>query len=316
MKQKRLLCCCLALALLAGVPPLALAADPQDVIQITSEIAVPEPVPETPTEDIPDAQEPSDEAPPAEDAGADTGPEAVTEPEPAAPDVAEEPEPDEGTDPSEAPGGPEEQPEAPAGDEALPEVEEEAIPEEEPAAIRVTVPDAGKVIVNPHNMRVSLDGAESTDQIVSAPMPIVNYSSVPVSVAASSVGITPSGSRAVFSAEPPGSDTPDKEIFLYLEFQESPDGSAHVDWDGWFHDAPNQLPVLFEESFKESVLTLPAGDPEPAYGVFRLFGAAAGSPLEMWTAEDTIHVTVAFTFTPVEPTGSEQGFPDSPAVLN
>lgn len=158
--------------------------------------------------------------------------------------------------------------------------------------ITVEVPESGWVVVNPYGMEVQRDGIVSTDQIVSPVMVMENRSAVPVRVDACAVGTTPEGSEAVFVPVPPLPDAQAKEVFLFLEFQPFL-GSSTV-WNGLFMDTPNQLPVTGVE--KQGVITLEAG----GRGALQVSGAAAAAPAAPWTAADTVHVTVSFTFSPAD----------------
>ena len=293
MRTKRLLCVCAALALLLSVP--ARAAESPDVPETpeTWEETTVDPVPEETTDD-------SEEVPEIPEV-----PEVPPETE-EPPEVTEDPEdPPEEDDPLESPedeAPPEEDdPEIPEEDGEAEEAEE---PEDEPApqedeapVIHVEVPDTGRIVVNPYGLEVNMDGMISTDQIVSAPMPIVSYSSVPVAVVASVTGHTSPGSDAVFvPSQPRGSA---KELFLFAEFQPALDEYGSAFWSGQYTGAPNQLVVTAGGSPAMQVLELAAGDVVPSYGAFHLFGTASGSPERMWSAEDAIQVTLTFTFVPL-----------------
>ena len=296
MRTKRLLCVCAALALLLSVP--AHAAEAPDVPETPEPWEEPtvDPVPEDTTDDpeeVPEIPEVPEVPPETEEP----------------PEVPEDPE-----DPPEDPEAPPEEDEPPAEDEELPEesespeevgeAEEAEEPEDEPApqedeapVIHVEVPDTGRVVVNPYHLEVNMDGVSSTDQIVSAPMPIVSYSSVPVAVTASVTGHTSPGSGAVFVSSQPRSSA--KELFLFAEFQPAFDAYGSAFWSGQYTGASNQLVVTAGGSPAAQVLELAAGDVVPSYGAFRLFGSASGSPERMWSAEDAIHVTLTFTFVPL-----------------
>lgn len=258
--------------------------------------------------EAPDAPEPPEawEAPPVDPASPAEDPAATPEvPEiPAVPEIPDTPEappddPDFADAPLETPEDPE-NPEAPEDADA-PEnfdgmEDEPALAEPEPPVIHVTVPDTGRIIVNPYRLEVKLDGIASTEQVVGVPMPIVSTSSVPVAVLASVTGYTAPDSDVVFTVAPPQPDAWAKELFLYAEFQPAYDeyGSGAY-WTG----AYNQLTVTPEGTPAAQVMELAAGDEAPSCGAFRLFGSAAVTPDNPWCAEDAIQVTVAFTFLPL-----------------
>ena len=292
MRTKRLLCVCAAFALLLSVPARAAEApDIPEALEVWEEPStdsVPE-VPEEPPDDSEEVPEISDipEVPPE------------TEETPEIPENP--PEEDEPLEAQDDEAHPEENDsEAPEEDGEAGETEDEPAPQEdEPPVIHVELPDAGRVVVNPYHLEVNMDGVSSTDQIVSAPMPIVSYSSVPVAVTASVTGRTAPGSDAVFVQTPPRNDAWAKELFLFAEFQPAFDAYGSAFWSGQYTGASNQLVVTAGGSPAAQVLELAAGDMVPSYGAFRLFGSASGSPERMWSTEDTIQVTLTFTFVPL-----------------
>lgn len=218
--------------------------------------------------------------------------------------------------PEETPG--EEEPPSPAPEETqVPEPEETQVPKPEPALdpaptttipgvvavpedpaffseeriVSVSVPDSGWVVVNPYHLEIDRGGEVSTEAIVSPVMTMENRGTVDVEVTACAVGTAPAGSEAVFVSAPPEADEPEKAVFLFLEFQNDRDA-----WRGRFSDGANQLLVTENGESKTDLLTLEAG----REGYFKLFGGAAESPVDVWTAEDVIKVSVAFTFTLAE----------------
>lgn len=289
MRTKRLLCVCAALVLLLAVP--ARAAEDTDITEGTTEISEQEvpldPAPVTPEET--ETPEVPGETP--------ENPETPEVPEnPEDPEVPETPElPEDQEDPE----APPEEAEPPADEGPAEEAPAEAdgpAPQAEPV-INVVLPTSARVVVNPYGLAVNVDGVSSTDQIVSAATPIVSYSSVPVAVLASAVGLPDPGSEAVFVSAPPSEGAWGKELFLFAEFQNALDQYGSAFWSGTYTGAPNQLPVTGGAPMQ--VLTLAEGDVTPSYGAFRLFGAAATAPANPWSAEDTINVTLTFTFVPL-----------------
>ena len=216
--------------------------------------------------------------------------------EPEVPETPEAPVTPPGEDPTQPPAWilpPEETPSVPA----LPP--ESPIAEEEPPVIEVLVPSSGQVIINPYCLPVELDGQTSTDQIVSAPLILQNFSTVPVSVSASVTGTVPPGSGVSFAAAPPVPDSPVKEIFLYAEFHAVPEPAFQPSWSGLYSDSTNQLMVGFQSAAKTDVLRLEAGGTACSFGAMRLFGSAAVSPMVPWQAGDDIQATFVFSFTPI-----------------
>lgn len=173
---------------------------------------------------------------------------------------------------------------------------EDALLAEEPAVLHVTVPQSGRIVINPYNLPVELSDGTSTDQIAGEVLPIVNNSEFPVQVSASVVGQVSEESSLTYVNQPPLADSTQKEIFLYAEFQQG-DGL----WLDGYEGAANQMLVSQQISGPQDVLTLPSG---PSEGVFRLFGAVTKFPDEPWDAVDEITVTVMFTFTALEEDGN------------
>lgn len=287
MKQNKQFCVLLAIVTLLAASPCAFAVSDEGEAEIIDETTVPETLPTL------ESTEPEPELP------------TVSEPDPE-PLPNSEPLPDSKPLPSEPESGIEnEEPlPSPAPDDTwlapLPAPEQPAIfekqlfQEEDPLVIRVSVPNTGRIIVNPYGLETSLGQENSTEQIISPTLPITNYSNTAVSVSACAVGRASPEVR--FVDAPPTLESQVKEVFLYLEFQSSPDGSANVAWENAFRDAPNQLAVTASETAKDDVLTLDAGNEMPTYGMFRLFGSTS-APLEnMWTTQDQVDLTVSFTF--------------------
>lgn len=215
--------------------------------------------------------------------------------------------PGEGEEPA-GPQSPEEDEETP--DEQAPEEEtpapedEEPDSQAEPRVIDVVVPPSGQVVINPYNMKVATTYGESTEQIIHEPQVMISGSGFPVQVTARVVGFLSPESAARFVSAPPVNDAVDKEIFMYMEFQNDP-----MLWSGSFGDWPNQILVTDLGLEKESVMMLDAF----GAGYFRLFGAMTGFPDVMWDEVDAPDVTVAFTFAPLEtePAASpEQALPE------
>lgn len=162
-------------------------------------------------------------------------------------------------------------------------------PKEEEPIIRVTVPNSGRVLLNPYRLKTALDGKASTEQVLSRTYRMKNESEIPVTVWAQAVGIVPPGSEAVFTLEPPRSDSEEKEAFLFAEFQPADE----EEWLGTYSKERNQLLISEEKGNKKPVLTLPA----KSEGIYRLFGSTSVPSSRMWTEQDTVNVTIAFSFT-------------------
>lgn len=294
MKSKKLISTILALllALQCIVPAFASEADtPPEAGEAAEEVQ-----PETPPED-PVPQEPEETQPPeeAQDPGEAQGPEDAQPPD------AVQDQPEDGPDPEDIPDAAED----PLGPDAAEDpVDPDAVPLED--LIDVLVPSSGQMILNPYRLPVDLEGGETTDQIVHSCQTLINQSGFPVTVNVSVTGTIPAESEAAFVSEPPSPDAPDKEVFLYAEFQPDPDW-----WEGSYYDLSNQLLVSEEGTEREDVLTLDA----QGEGYFRLFGEMSEAPEEPWSKTDTFGAVLTFTFTPVyaEPAQAEE--PEVPEEL-
>lgn len=255
-----------------------------------------------PTDDIPFADSP-------EASGGTEGPdEADSSAEPDAPDVIlpsdplpEPGEPDSpifdgGADPDqEQPSDDESESgedsnnsEIPFEPEELPEAQSDELP-----VIEVTVPKNGHIIINPYGLAVDGEGEDSAEQIVSRPQQITNYSEVPVTVWASAKGTIADESSAVYVTEPPEEAGPDKEIFLYAEFQ--PDESS---WQESYTESENQILITEHPTDPQPVLELSEDGEPDSEGFFRLFGELTTYPEDPWCEEDALEVVLTFTFLP------------------
>lgn len=165
-------------------------------------------------------------------------------------------------------------------------------PAQDTGLINVIVPSSGQIVINPYCLAVEADGRETREQLIHTPQALVNLSDFPVIVNAAVTGTRPAGSEAVFVPSPPFPDAPDKEVFLYAEFQNRPDW-----WTGSYSALPNQLVVSEWGGFQENVLTLDA----QGEGWFRLFGELSTAPVEPWGEEDVFGAVLTFTFAPLYP---------------
>lgn len=168
--------------------------------------------------------------------------------------------------------------------------------------IDVVVPTTGEIVLNPYRLEVEeCDG--STAQIIHQPQPLSNQSAFPVEVNVSIVGTVAEGSEAAFVYGTPRRG--EKEVFLYAEFQNDPDG-----WLETYTGAPNQLIAAEERSDSEYVLTLEA----EGEGYFRLSGAMAEGIA--WEDTDTFGAVLVFTFSTVpEEEAMYAESPDAGAVF-
>lgn len=157
--------------------------------------------------------------------------------------------------------------------------------------VEVTVPQTGRIILNPYGLPTEIDGETTREQIASETMPILNNGDTPVIVSARAAGRISEQSSMVYVTAPPTADTLEKEIFLYAEFQQ--EGGA---WSGSYSGEGNQILITERTSEVQEVLTLDAA----SQGMFRMFGSTAVFPVDPWCTDDSVSVTFTFTFAPVE----------------
>ncbi len=151
--------------------------------------------------------------------------------------------------------------------------------------IDVVVPAVGEVMLNPYGLAVETAWGTNREQVQHQPQPLTNNSNFPVIVTATATGAL--AGDAWFVTAPPEREAEEKELFLYVEYQSQPDV-----WQGAYTGAPNQL-LVTEYGSSGEVLTLEAG----AEGYYRLFGAMSPTPQTMWSSDNALTVTLAYTFT-------------------
>lgn len=179
--------------------------------------------------------------------------------------------------------------------------------------IRIAVPGKASVYINPLKFPVSIGDGESTEQIISSPAALANYSEVPMEVDVTVTGEVKTGSTMTLSSTPTGGSGTDKSAFVYFEIQQTGpeymDYPEDVEWDSEY-DAEKHLVITpGVPATKQNILTLAArtldGEiAEGGYAPFRLSGDAVKEPTNAWNNKDGLNVSVAFTFTPLS-------YPDS-----
>ena len=302
MKMKKLFSFTLSILFLLGAVSPALAIDEElfpAEPEITEDTQVPDeavpPVDEPfPDEDVPPpVDEPfpdEDVPPPVEEPFPDEDVPPVDEPFPDedVPPPVDEPFPDEDVPPPVDETIPDE--DMPPEDELFPDEtvppEDEPLPEmPEDDLIDVVVPAVGEVMLNPYGLAVETARGTNREQVQHQPQPLTNNSNFPVIVTATATGTL--AGDAWFVTAPPEREAEEKELFLYVEYQAQPDV-----WEGVYTGASNQL-LVTEYGSGGEVLTLEAG----AEGYYRLFGAMSPTPQTMWSSDNALTVTLAYTFT-------------------
>ena len=302
MKMKKLFSFTLSILFLLGAVSPALAIDEElfpAEPEITEDTQVPDeavpPVDEPfPDEDVPPpVDEPfpdEDVPPPVDEPFPDEDVPPVDEPFPDedVPPPVDEPFPDEDVPPPVDETIPDE--DMPPEDELFPDEtvppEDEPLPEmPEDDLIDVVVPAVGEVMLNPYGLAVETARGTNREQVQHQPQPLTNNSNFPVIVTATATGTL--AGDAWFVTAPPEREAEEKELFLYVEYQAQPDV-----WEGVYTGASNQL-LVTEYGSGGEVLTLEAG----AEGYYRLFGAMSPTPQTMWSSDNALTVTLAYTFT-------------------
>lgn len=160
--------------------------------------------------------------------------------------------------------------------------------------IKVVVPATGKVILNPYGMTVTPEGGSaSTDQIISAPQFIQNASSIPIKVGYTVTGTT-EGDVALVTTDPAASETA-KQVHLQFTIAKQTDDTATT-ITGTGQDVTTTALVV--NTTDAGAVELDKDGDTNAYAGFQLSGKATKNPDSVWTADDTIGATVAFTFAP------------------
>lgn len=169
--------------------------------------------------------------------------------------------------------------------------------------ISVVVPSSAEVFINPYEIPVDIGSTASTAQIISTPVCIENRSVVPISVAVTAVAEADEGSSLLLTGSPTGGKGVIKRAFVYFEIQASNTSNPpQTIWDDAF-DSDKHLVVRNFELPARKMVTLSAVDGDSRFGVFRLTGDCAANPVaDPWNEDDTIHVKISFTFTPLKRT--------------
>lgn len=257
-----------------------------------------EPDSETPDTSLTPTEQPGEQTPPDNgEAGENFFPEPNTAPE--------EP----GSNPMENPGEEDVSSDGETFSEQGEEAEEPSdfdpvqLPEYEEKVIDVIVPPQGEMIINPYHLKTDVEGIETYEQIFNPAQTLINRGDFPVSVNVHISGFVPGGSDAVLINHFPEFGTEEKEVFLYAEFQNEMES-----WINEYTGAPNQVLVTEEGSDCEDVLTLAPN----SEGYFRIFGAMAEMPAELWEKGDTFDVSLSFSFAVVDDIQVTQEEPEAP----
>lgn len=166
--------------------------------------------------------------------------------------------------------------------------------------VDVKVPPTASVVVNPYLMEVE---DKSTDTVISTVQVVTNYTDAKLKVEATPTG-TSSGItfKETSAAQNEGdSEAEQKEIFLFLQVgaATAADGTgftAKAVGDYSSSDKTLSLVKTSGSSAAEVVLDA-ASKTTPNYCAFKLIGNTNSLVKDAWTSEDTVSVSIAFTFT-------------------
>lgn len=166
-------------------------------------------------------------------------------------------------------------------------------------AIKVTVPTASSIGINPYQMEFKVGDVTAKTQIISADYYIKNESDVPIAVDVTVTGKIDSPSEAVFATAALKGNETTKSVFLYMEIGAAADDSTPASY-GNAYDAksPNQILVGTKAVTKKATVELAAGKEAPTYASYKFFGATATNPAKAWTDADEVGATVVFSFVP------------------
>lgn len=165
--------------------------------------------------------------------------------------------------------------------------------------IRVTVPSAMDVMINPYRIPVVVQDKQVGDQIISDPVALKNESEVPLKVSVSIQTVIRDGSDMRLRSESTlNQDLTSKFAFVYFEIQAVSD-PENVTWDEKYDEEKHQV-IRAGTRARKDMVTLGAEGKPLSYGAFRLAGDCVAAPRSPWTEADGIDVSIAFTFKATE----------------
>lgn len=170
--------------------------------------------------------------------------------------------------------------------------------------LKVTVPTAFDVVLNPYQIAYDVEGTSYKTQIVTVPQLITNESDVAVAINISAFKAAPASGVTV-TPKAVGKAT-DKSVYLYLEVV----NSASEDAAAAKFAGSGLVPATEGDgSGKDAVVTLAAGNEKATYAAFKLGGDMVVNPVDEagesdpWTNSDKVDVSFKLTFTPQMATG-------------
>ncbi len=184
--------------------------------------------------------------------------------------------------------------------------------------ISVSATSAGKIIVNPYQLKVDVaSGAESdsgttTDSLISKPVYITNAGKTAVEVSVVATGAT-SDKSITFATAPLTAKDTTKKVYMYMMtgLAEGTDGDKDpAEWnnadDTGYRAYDKTKDVLIAAKASASKIAFTLAKTGTAFedgvtstiGALTLAGEACGNSATPWTSDDTVTVTYAFTVRP------------------
>ncbi|MBQ9493556.1 MAG: hypothetical protein IJR54_07490 [Oscillibacter sp.] len=168
--------------------------------------------------------------------------------------------------------------------------------------VKVTVPTAGAVILNPYQMKFTVDGNDKTDPFYSAPIICKNESDCDLDVAVKATA-TAEGEVVITAADSVDTDEPGaKNVSLTLTTGKfaAEDSTAHTANTTTALDleaSGTEYGFGADGDETETPLTMPYSE-DPTYFGFILTGKVNKKTTNVWAETDKVSVTIVLTFTP------------------
>ncbi len=176
--------------------------------------------------------------------------------------------------------------------------------------IEIIVPTTANIVLNPFQLSYTdADGAESTNQVISAVQTITNKSNVGVAVNVVDLKAVPTSNVKVATGS--AAKLTDKSIFLYLAVADT-EANLGTAYDKTKKDNQVIIPGVAADATKgavdkEEMVILAAGNETATTAKFTIGGDMVANPTKKndskelvsdpWTASDGVTVSFKFTFT-------------------
>lgn len=194
--------------------------------------------------------------------------------------------------------------------------------------VKVTVPTAGKLVINPYSLNYKVDDTTTkTDQVIYPTQYITSNSTASLDVTATVAGLPSNNAKLVAEPFDPvlahaaGEKVPNN-LFLVMQTKDVAAGVTPTaptwtaidkdtditqgdfadDGNGYFHALVVSTRGTATKVGKLAASTDTADDAQQTYVAFRLAGLAEKNPSTPWTDKDKVTATIAFTFAPTKTT--------------